>query len=262
VRDLVALRAGRSRAATPHLRPRTPEPRASLARIALLLTRLKPPCTSLLALGRSPSLESCSCTHTPMPPESAPCLLQPWHVIPSHPRSSAHSAPPRTCCSTRAPASPTFAPALATPEPTRCFHCAVLQLLFAQRPRASAVCSPEAVGFALALGSRAPPAPVHVCCLATRRLARAARCCTPGPPTCARSVLTRSPNSHAASACLPLAPCPRTVPRRPGPAYSRALPGAATAWAASRPSPRRATTCPRALPLRRPPLLSFSFSIL
>jgi hypothetical protein len=42
--DLVALRAGPSRAATPHLHPRTPEPRASLARIALLLTCLKPPC--------------------------------------------------------------------------------------------------------------------------------------------------------------------------------------------------------------------------
>jgi hypothetical protein len=165
VRDLVALRAGLSRAATLHLRPRTPEPRASLARIALLLMRLKPPCTSLLAPGRSPPLESCSCTHTLTPPASAPCLLQPCRVIPAHPRSSAHSAPPRTCCSTRAPASPAFAPALATPEPTRCFHCAALQLLFAQRPRASAVCSPEAVGFALALGSRAPPAPVHICCL-------------------------------------------------------------------------------------------------
>jgi hypothetical protein len=142
VRDLVALRAGLSRAATLHLRPRTPEPRASLARIALLLTRLKPPCTSLLAPGRSPPLESCSCTHTLTPPASAPCLLQPCRVVPTHPRSSAHSAPPRTCCSTRAPASPAFAPTLATPEPTRCFHCAALQLLFAQRPRASAVASP------------------------------------------------------------------------------------------------------------------------
>jgi hypothetical protein len=66
VRDLVALRASRSRAATPHLHPRTPEPRASLARIALLLTRLNPPCTPLLAPGRSPPLTSHKCfTCTP-----------------------------------------------------------------------------------------------------------------------------------------------------------------------------------------------------
>jgi hypothetical protein len=77
VRDLVALRVGLSRSATPHFRPRMPEPRAFLARIALLLTRLKPPCTSLLATGRSPPLEFCSCTHTPTPPASVPCLLRP-----------------------------------------------------------------------------------------------------------------------------------------------------------------------------------------
>jgi hypothetical protein len=77
VRDLVALRVGLSRSATPHFRPRTSEPRASLARIALLLSRLKPPCTSLLAPGRSPPLESCSCTHTPTPPASVPRLLRP-----------------------------------------------------------------------------------------------------------------------------------------------------------------------------------------
>jgi hypothetical protein len=108
---LVALRAGLSRAATPHLHPRTPEPRASLVRIALLLTRLNPPCALLLVPGRSPPLGSCSCAHTPTPPASAPCLLQPCRVIPAHPCSSAHSAPPRTRCSTRAPASPASIPA-------------------------------------------------------------------------------------------------------------------------------------------------------
>jgi hypothetical protein len=176
--DLVALRASLSRTATRHLRPRTSEPRASLACIALLLSHLKPPCTSLLAPGRSPPLESCSCTHTPTPPTSAPCLLQPCRVVPAHPRTSAHSAPPRTCYSIRASASPAFAPIRATLEPTRCFHCAVLQLLFAQRPRASAVCSLEAVGFAPALGSRAPPA-----LLLLRPRAAAAR---RAHPTCQR----------------------------------------------------------------------------
>jgi hypothetical protein len=104
VRDLVALRVGLSRSATPHFRPRTPEPRAFLARITLLLTRLKPPCTSLLTPGRSPPLEFCSCTHTPTPPASVPCLLRPCRVIPAHPRTCAHSAPPRTCYSIRASA--------------------------------------------------------------------------------------------------------------------------------------------------------------
>jgi hypothetical protein len=74
VRDLVALRASRSRAATLHLRPRTTEPRASLARITLLLTHLKPPCAPLLAPGRSPLLESYSCAHTPTPTAFAPAL--------------------------------------------------------------------------------------------------------------------------------------------------------------------------------------------
>jgi hypothetical protein len=196
VRDLVALRAGLSRAATLHLRPRTPEPRASLARIALLLTRLKPPCTSLLAPGRSPPLESCSCTHTLTPPASAPCLLQPCRVVPAHPRSSAHFALPRTCCSTRAPASPAFAPALATPESTRCFHCAALQLLFAQRPRTSVVCSPEAVGFAPALGSRAPPARTQL------------------PHTSSPVALARSASARSA-APLALALPPRHAPPAP-----------------------------------------------
>jgi hypothetical protein len=77
VRDLVALRVGLSRSATSLFRPRTPEPRAFLARIALLLTCLKPPCTSLLTPGRSPPLKFCSCTYTPTPPASVPCLLRP-----------------------------------------------------------------------------------------------------------------------------------------------------------------------------------------
>jgi hypothetical protein len=89
VRDLVALRASRSRAATPHLRPHTSEPRASLARIALLLTRLKPPCASLLAPGHSPPLEPCSCVHMLTLPACAPCLPQPCCVILAHPSPSA-----------------------------------------------------------------------------------------------------------------------------------------------------------------------------
>jgi hypothetical protein len=96
VRDLVALRASRSRAATPPLRPRTSEPRASLARIALLLSRLKPPCTSLLAPGRSPPLESCSCTHTPTQPASVPRLLRP-------PNTCTHCQLPRDTARTLAP---------------------------------------------------------------------------------------------------------------------------------------------------------------
>jgi hypothetical protein len=96
VRNLVALRASRSRAATPHLHPRTPELRTSLARITLLLTRLNPPCAPLLAPGRSPPLGSCSCAHTPTPPVSAPRLLQRLFL----PSSRAHPAPvPAHACS-------------------------------------------------------------------------------------------------------------------------------------------------------------------
>jgi hypothetical protein len=101
VRGLVALRAGLPRAATPQLYPRTPEPRASLARITLLLTRLNPPCAPLLSLravrlrsGPAPALtrlhrlhlrracsNACSCPvpaltrrqcpHTPVPASRA-----------------------------------------------------------------------------------------------------------------------------------------------------------------------------------------------
>jgi hypothetical protein len=97
VRGLVALRAGPPRAATPQLYPRTPEPRASLARIVLLLTRLNPPCAPLLSLRAvrlrsgpapalthlhrlhlrracsnacscpAPALTRCQCPHTPVP---------------------------------------------------------------------------------------------------------------------------------------------------------------------------------------------------
>jgi hypothetical protein len=91
--------------------PRTLEQRASLARMALPLTHLNPLCAPLLAPGRSPPLGSCSCAHTPTLPASVPCLLQPCRLIPAHPCSSAHSAPPRTHCSTRAAASPASIPA-------------------------------------------------------------------------------------------------------------------------------------------------------
>jgi hypothetical protein len=118
VRDLVAFRASRSRAATPLLRPRTSEPRASLARIALLLSRLKPPCTSLLAPGRSPPLESCSCTHTPTPPASVPRLLRPPNAC-THcqlPRDTARTLALLLPCTPRA-ASPAPARTSSAPEP-------------------------------------------------------------------------------------------------------------------------------------------------
>jgi hypothetical protein len=96
VRDLVALRASRSRAATPPLRSRTSEPCASVARISLLLSHLKPPSPSLLAPGRSPPLESCSCPHTLTPPASVPCLLR-------SPNTCTHCQLPRDTARTLAP---------------------------------------------------------------------------------------------------------------------------------------------------------------
>jgi hypothetical protein len=54
--------------------PRTLEPRASLARMVLPLTRLNPLYAPLLAPDRSPPLGSCSCAHMPTPPASVPCL--------------------------------------------------------------------------------------------------------------------------------------------------------------------------------------------
>jgi hypothetical protein len=128
---------------------------------------------------------------------------------PSHSRaranraSSALSAPPRTCFSIHASASPAFAPIRATPEPTRCFHCAALQLLFAQRPRASAVCSPEAVGFAPALGSRASPARTQLPCTsspvapARSAFAPLLHPCTAGPTSMPASTPS---TSHSRSA--------------------------------------------------------------
>jgi hypothetical protein len=117
VRSHVALRAGLSRAATPHLHPCTPEPCASLARIALLLTRLNPPCAPLLAPGCSPPLGSRSCVRTlalSAPARSAhrphlltlpPALLRrepPPHAVP--PCASARSLPSRPALLCRAAA--------------------------------------------------------------------------------------------------------------------------------------------------------------
>jgi hypothetical protein len=107
------------------------------------------------------------------------------------------------------------------------------------------------------------------CCLlarlATRRLAQAARCCTLGPPTCTRSILTRSSNSRTppptllsrarARACAlgrpPLgAAAPPRLLRLPRPA-----PAAAPACAQQLPpvpAPVRcAPTCARARPAAR-----------
>jgi hypothetical protein len=117
VHGLVALRAGLSRAATPHLHPRTPEPCASLARVALLLTRLNLPCAPLLAPGCSPPLGSRSCARTLAPSAPArfahpphqltlpPALLRrepPAHAVP--PCAGARSLPSRPALLCRAAA--------------------------------------------------------------------------------------------------------------------------------------------------------------
>jgi hypothetical protein len=184
---------------------RTPEPRASLARIALLLTRLNPPCMSLLVPGRSLPLGSCSCTHTPTPPASAPCLLQRpflrrarslraanarlhWPNAPAPLRSL--PAPELDACAARQ--SPSTALAHATALPRKCcLH--TLLLLLQRRPRA-------------------PVPPV--------RSAPATRCLLP------RSL--RPPARRA-----PARACPHGAPLRPGPACSRC----ASAWAMPPPRP-------------------------
>jgi hypothetical protein len=105
VRDLIALRVGLSRSATPHFRPRTSEPRASLARIALLLTCLKPPCMPLLTPDRkrTPVLVQrlgsvpLAAQHLPTPPTPARHTLGAAHVPLLH---------LYRLSSTRAPASP------------------------------------------------------------------------------------------------------------------------------------------------------------
>jgi hypothetical protein len=119
-----------------------------------------------LGRGLSSPSENTVMRCTPPLCTSLPCIDLPPSSVVGHALASTLLCP---CCALhcsaahallhpRARICHTLVPALATPEPTCCFHCAALQLLFAQRSRASAVCSPEAVGFAPALGSRAPPA--------------------------------------------------------------------------------------------------------
>jgi hypothetical protein len=174
-----------------------------------------------------------------------------WFTL-VHPRTSAHSAPPHACYSVRAPASPAFAPVRATPEPTRCFHCAALQLLFAQRPRASALSCRRPPGRLRSpartpLGPASPPAaaatPPHgsssranVCCLEPRHScappARLPSRAHPRPPRSGATALPR----QAAQPCAP----PGTAGSSPPATPSRA--------AAARGPPQAAAARPRAQP--------------
>jgi hypothetical protein len=220
VRDLVALRASRSRAATPHLHPRTHEPRASLARTVLLLTHLNPPCAPLLAPGRSPPLGSCSCAHTPTPPVSAPCLLQRLFL----PSSRAHPAPvPAHAC----PASRALAPS---------------------RKRTPA------------LAQRPSPAPLAAACSRAARAARPrsaahpAAACLLWPPLCSTPSRPRVQASLCAHTPAPAGPerqsraaPPRQPIRRPlGATHSSAAPPERLALPLALLRPRAASPTPAA----------------
>jgi hypothetical protein len=151
-------------------------------------------------------------------------LFRPCRVIPAHPCSSARSAPPRTRCSTRAPAS-------ATPSPTPCVRAPTEPPCIAGFPRLAHSRAPPRVlappgptpasrwrhsVLAPALPARPASAPTaRLCCATTPRLSR--------PPAHACS-------AHLRAACLgppaerphqrcPRAPC--TVTRC---ASARALP--------------------------------------
>jgi hypothetical protein len=259
MRDLVALRASRSRAATPHLHPRTPEPRASLARIALQLTRLNPPCAPLLVPGRSPPLGSCSCAHTPTPPASAPYLLQRLFL----PSSRAHSAPVSAHACSR------VARTHSEPQTHACSGPVLLLHLCAPRcapPRRTNICLRVHPGAAARLRRGEPPllappsaAPAPAARLHSPTLTRCApalACSSPEPPPCARS---RSP-SHCRQ---PLEPARATQRLRSrGPLACRSGRGclpqlrAAASARYGRPSrahpPRSGTALPRARPRLSP----------
>jgi hypothetical protein len=229
VRNLVALRASRSRAATPHLHPRTPEPRASLARIALLLTRLNTPCAPLLAPGRSHPLGSCSCAHTPTPPVSAPCLLQRLFL----PSSRAHPVPgPAHACSR-------IARARSEPQTHACTHrqlprvtARTLAPPARRRPRSAPALLANRSSPALAR-SRVPPgaagAPFHP------------RACLLRPPF-------TSARGPAAAASRPLQPRAAALRTRCMRARARARPDAA----AGRSSPLAPCSTPLAWAARLP----------
>jgi hypothetical protein len=219
VRDLVALRASRSRAATPHLHPRTPEPRASLARIALLLTRLNPPCAPLLVPGRSPPLGSRSCARTPTPPAPRPPL--PCAVSSCARR---HAAEPCGAATSARPA-PVSVPARALLQPLRQHrHCSGRPAPPCAEPGPRRACSARAAPHSRAhpLTCAPPPAlqllrrhqrPPLICASARRRSlprpcapAGAAWIATPEPFACCRSCHARAARlSRSCAPCLGLA---------------------------------------------------------
>jgi hypothetical protein len=183
-RDLVALRASRSRAATPHLHPRTPEPRASVARIVLRLTRLNPPCAPLLVPGRSPPLGSCSCAHMPTPPASAPYLLQRLFLpssraqpapVSAHARSRVartHSEPQTHACTGPVLLLHLCAPRCAPPAPASRPSRATCQCLL---HASHAPCTGAAYAAPTHARVHAPAAPESSCAGLLLRSARSAR---------------------------------------------------------------------------------------
>jgi hypothetical protein len=200
VRDLVALRASRSRAATPHLHPRTPEPRTSLARIALLLTRLNPPCAPLLILGRSPPLGSRSCARTPTPPAPRTPL----------PARCSHFCSPCACSCFSACSAPAFVPApplfwLPSAALRRAGSTSgLLRPSRAPQPRASA----RLRASACAPASASPPAP-------TRPVSRPSRTPALAPAARLRQRPAPLPAARLRACCAPAGAawirCARTI---------------------------------------------------
>jgi hypothetical protein len=266
VRGLVALRAGLPRAATPQLYPRTPEPRTSLARIALLLTRLNPPCVPLLSLravrlrlGPAPTLtrlrrlhlrcacsNACSCPvpaltrrqcpHTPVPVSRA--------LAPRRQRTPAAS-PTRLGHSARhrAHARATTCHGLVlTPHP----HAAGAspQLLRLHSPSLGSALL--RLLFHVRLGHLAPAPPASRSCAAAAHPARQRRAgLAPllGPP--ARLEPRRlAPAAHALPACAPSRSARGRCARAPGPGRA----------ARSRAPSARLRAAARRLALLRPPL--------
>jgi hypothetical protein len=235
VRGLVALRAGRSRAATPHLHPRMPEPRASLARIALLLSRLNPSYAPLLVPGRSLPLGSHSCART---------LTLPSRV----------AAPPRTRCSTCVHALARSSPAHV---PIQLLHHLLWRSLEPSLPRAQL---PRAL-------ARAHSA-LRACVLVPAHL-RSPRVLRPGPASLPPPALhqrrlrqhrapTEPPAVHACSgAAPPRFSLPRSPARLAWPPLARALRRSPRAWAALTPAPPARppalATAPAWIRCRQPP---------
>jgi hypothetical protein len=193
VRDLVALRASRSRATTPHLHPRTPEPRAALARIALLLTRLlhasRTPAQRLRQPQRAPA--------PPVPSRSSPSKpgAVPWCRLraPVPPRAVACLCwcPRAVACARSTPAEPPprAAPPCARPVHMRAAGSRVPLCVHAPEPRQRP-------------WLRRSPTPLSLC--APARLA----------PTEPSPLLRRLAPARACPRRAPLAPS-RAAPRAP-----------------------------------------------